>query len=349
LTLPLVRYHDSSLPLRTRDQRRRSFNSVHLLKFVGKNTLRKPLAKITLNVFPGGFNWPSFVAQANGFFAANGLEVVLQPTPNSVAQMTGLSRDEFQIAITAIDNIVAYVEGQGEPPMGAQPEFVAFMGSDSGFLSLMAQREVKDWGDLQGKTLSVDARTTGYAFVLFEMLRRNGLADDDYKIVRAGGMTQRWEALRAQKQDATLLSTPFDLLAEAHGLHRLARATDVIGPYQGNVAAAKRSWVAAHADEVIGFIRAYAAAIEWLYDPSNRDEAVPILMAALPQMTAELAQRSYEQLLNPARGFFRQAKIDANGLKTVLELRSRYGEPNRLLTEPAKYYDATYYETALGN
>jgi ABC-type nitrate/sulfonate/bicarbonate transport system substrate-binding protein len=310
--------------------------------------VEKSLAKITLNVFPGGFNWPSFVAQAKGFFAANRLEVMLQPTPNSVAQMTGLSCDEFQIAMTAVDNIVAYVEGQGEAPIGAQPEFFAFMGSDSGFLSLVAQREVEDWRNLQGKTLSVDARTTGYAFVLFEMLRRNGLADGDYKIVRAGGMTQRWEALRAQQQDATLLSAPFDLLAEAHGLHRLARATDVIGPYQGNVAAAKRSWAATHVDEVIGFIRAYAAAIEWLYDRSNRHEAVRILTESLPHMTAELAQRSYEQLLDPARGFFRQAKINAGGLETVLELRSRYGEPARSLTEPAKYYDPAYYEKALG-
>ena len=309
----------------------------------------KALAKITLNVFPGGFNWPSFVAQALGLFAANGLEVTLQPTPNSVAQMTGLSRGEFQIAMTAFDNIVAYIEGQGEAPIGPQPEFFAFMGSDSGFLSLVAQRGIKRWRDLKGKTLSVDARTTGYAFVLFEMLRRNGLADGDYNVVKAGGMTQRWEALRAQMQDATLLSTPFDLLAEAHGLHRLARATDVIGSYQGNVAAAKRSWAAAHADEVIGFIGAYAAAIEWLYDPRNREEAVGILTTSLPHITAELAQRSYEQLLDPARGFFRQAKLDAKGLETVLELRSRYGEPRRSLAEPAKYHDPAYYEAALGN
>jgi len=151
----------------------------------GKTTVHKSLAKITLNIFPGGFNWPSFVAQAKGFFAANSLEITLQATPNSVTQMTGLSRGEFQIAMTAVDNIVAYVEGQGEAPIGAQPEFFAFMGSDSGFLSLVAQREIKDWRDLQGKTLSVDARTTGYAFVLLEMLRRNGLAGDDYKIVRA--------------------------------------------------------------------------------------------------------------------------------------------------------------------
>jgi ABC-type nitrate/sulfonate/bicarbonate transport system substrate-binding protein len=120
----------------------------------------KALAKITLNVFPGGFNWPSFVAQALGFFTANGLEVTLQPTPNSVAQMTGLSRGEFQIAMTAFDNIVAYIEGQGEAPIGPQPEFFAFMGSDSGFLRLVAQREIKRWRDLSRTRRSCPRRST---------------------------------------------------------------------------------------------------------------------------------------------------------------------------------------------
>jgi ABC-type nitrate/sulfonate/bicarbonate transport system substrate-binding protein len=42
-------------------------------------------------------------------FAANGLEVTLQATTNSVAQMTGLANGAFDIAMTAVDNIVAYV------------------------------------------------------------------------------------------------------------------------------------------------------------------------------------------------------------------------------------------------
>src|SRR5579864_1439679 len=126
-------------------------------------------ANVTVNVFQGGFNWPCFVGQKKGFFERNGITVTLQPTPNSVAQMTGLAEGKFDIAITAFDNIVAYVEGQGEAPIGAQPEFFAFMGSDSGFLSLVVAPDIKNFGDLKGKTLSVDARTTGYAFVLFEM------------------------------------------------------------------------------------------------------------------------------------------------------------------------------------
>jgi ABC-type nitrate/sulfonate/bicarbonate transport system substrate-binding protein len=138
-----------------------------------------PRSPVTLNVFPGGFNWPPFAALDKGFFAANGLEVTLQSTPNSVSQMTGLANGAFDISITAVDNIVAYVEGRGEAPIGPQPDFFAFMGSDNGFLSLVARPEIKCIDDLKGKTLSVDARNTGYTFVLLEMLRRGGLAKSD--------------------------------------------------------------------------------------------------------------------------------------------------------------------------
>ena len=89
--------------------------------------------------------------------------------------MTDLSLGKCDIAMTAVDNIVAYVEGQGEAPIGPQPDFFAFLGSDSRFLSLVASPDIRNVSDLSGKTLSVDALTTGYAFVLFEILRRYNL------------------------------------------------------------------------------------------------------------------------------------------------------------------------------
>ena len=304
-------------------------------------------AAVTVNVFPGGFNWASYVAQDKGFFAKHGIIVTLQPTPNSVAQMTGLSEGKFDIAMTAVDNIVAYVEGQGEAPIGPQPEFFAFMGSDSGFLSLVAAPEVTSFADLKGKTISVDALTTGYAFVLFDMLRRKDFTDKDYTVVKVGGMVQRWDALRDKKQAATLLSTPFDILAEAQGFHQLAWATAVIGPYQGNVAATRRSWARANKEKVIGFVRGYVEGIDWLYDKNNREEAIKILMKNLPQMTPQLAEKSYDELLDPKDGFFHQGKVNIDGLKTVLALRSRYGMPKKELTDPMKYYDPDYYQAAM--
>jgi len=303
-------------------------------------------AKVTVNVFPGGFNWPSFVGQQKGFFERNGITVTLQPTPNSVAQMTGLAEGRFDIAITAFDNIVAYVEGQGEAPIGVQSEFFAFMGSDSGFLSLVVAPDVKKFADLKGKTLSVDARTTGYAFVLFDVLKRNGLAEDDYKIEKVGGMAQRWDALRDRKQAGTLLSAPFNILASEQHFNQLTQATKVIGPYQGNVAATRRSWARENRTKVIAFIRSYAQAIDWLYDKANHDEAITILLNNV-QMSPGIAERTYDELLDPKDGFFRKARVNTEGLRTVLALRSRYADAKKKLFDPLKYYDPSYYDDAV--
>ena len=66
-------------------------------------------------------------------------------------------------------------------------------------------------------------------------------------------------------------------------------------------------------------------------------------------MTPEIAEVSYKELLDPSTGLQRKAELDIEGLRTVLALRSEYGEPRKTLTDPAKYYDSTYYKKALGN
>lgn len=306
------------------------------------------MQNVMVNVFPGGFNWAVYVAQHKGLFARNDVAVVVQETPNSIAQMTALSAGTCDIAMTGIDNVVAYVEGQGEAPIGAQPEFFAFMGSDTAFLNLVAASDIGSIDALKGTSLSVDALTTGFAFVLFEILRRNGFGADDYTVVKFGGTAQRWQALRDGKHDATLLSTPYNILARKAGLTQLARGVDVLGRYQGNVGAARRSWASANKDAVIGFIRAYANAIDWLYDRANCAEAIWILCQELPDMTPDLALQAYAELLDPKDGFFRNGRIDVEGVRTVLELRSRYAKPAKQLSDPAKYLDEVYLRAAIG-
>jgi ABC-type nitrate/sulfonate/bicarbonate transport system substrate-binding protein len=186
--------------------------------------------------------------------------------------------------------------------------------------------------------------TTGYAFVLYEILRRHGLDKDkgDYEIVRAGGMVQRWNALREGQHAATLLSAPYNIIAQNAGFTELVKATDVIGPYQGNVAAVRKSWAKGNRDKVEAYIRAYRRSIAWLYEPHNRDEAIAILRRHLPQITQEMADASYSELLDPTRGFFRNCEMDPAGFDCVLELRSRYGLPAKQLNEPEKYCDLSF-------
>ncbi len=313
---------------------------------VGTPAPAQNLAPLSVIVFPGGFNWPIWVAQEKGYFANSGVEVKLTNTPNSVFQLTGLIEGRFDIGMTAIDNVVAYMEGQGEAPLSVQPDLVTFMGADNGFLSLVVQPEIKSFADLKGKTVSVDARTTGYAFVLFDLLERGGLKPDDYKVERAGGVSGRWTALKEHKHAGTMLITPFDILAKAEGFNALQYAADVYGSYQGLVGATRKSWARDNKQKLEGYIRGYVAAVDWLAKPENKDEAIAILRKNLPQMSADLALQSYGVLAGP-KGFTPKAKLDVEGVKRVLALRSRYGEPKKELNDPLKYYDASYYEAAL--
>ena len=303
----------------------------------------QPLSVI---VFPGGFNWPIWVAQAQGLFARNGIEVALTPTPNSVFQLTGLIEGRFDIAMTGIDNLIAYREGQGEVDL-LGPDLFAFMGSDTAFLRLVTVPEVKTIADLRGRTVSVDARTTGFAFVLLEILERGGLKGSDYTIEKAGGVLQRFEALMEKKHAGTLLMTPFEVRAEARGFNRLASAVQVLGRYQGLVGGARKGWADANRDAVIGYIRAWSDAVDWLYDPANRDEALAVFTQNLPGVEPAAAQAAYRLFLSPEEGFQKQARIDLEGVRTVLELRSKYGRPQKTLTDPAKYYDPAFHDAAM--
>jgi ABC-type nitrate/sulfonate/bicarbonate transport system substrate-binding protein len=310
---------------------------------------REPAAPkpVNLIVFPGGFNWPIWVAQEKGLFARHGIEPRITPTPGSAFQLTGLIEGKFDIAMTAIDNLIAYREGQGEAKI-LGPDLVAFMGGDNGFLRLVAVPEVKSFADLKGRTVSVDALTTGYAFVLFELLERGGLQRDrDYQVERAGGVMQRFNALMEKKHAATLLLSPFEVQAEARGYTRLADASTMLGAYQGLVGGARKSWAEANRGAVIGYIRAFSDAVDWLYQPANKEEAIAILRKNLPAMSEQAGQAAHAVLLHPRDGFQRKARIDLEGVRTVLRLRSKYAEPQKSLTDPARYYDDRFYQTAL--
>ena len=304
----------------------------------------KPLDVI---VFAGGFNWPIWAAQKEGYFARNGVEVHLTPTPGSEFQLKNLIEGKFDIGMTAIDNVIAYQEGQGEAKVDVKPDLFAFMGGDNGFLRLVTVPEVKSYAALKGRQLTVDARTTGYAFVLEKMLQKGGLKDSDYELVKAGGVLARFEDLMQQKHAGTLLLSPFEVPAEAKGFTLLGSAIDVLGHYQGLVGATRRQWARQHRAELVGYIRGYVAGLGWLYDRKNKAAAIQLFEANLPKLSPELAAKSYDILLAPKGGFARKAEIDMKGVREVLALRSEYGEPKKKLTDPGKYIDLTYYEQAL--
>ncbi|HZO02631.1 MAG TPA: ABC transporter substrate-binding protein [Burkholderiales bacterium] len=302
----------------------------------------------TLNVivFPGGWNLPIWAAERQGFFEQNGVRVAVTPTPSSTFQMQGFAEGRFDIAMTAIDNVVAYQEGQGEAKIPDNPDMFVFMGGDSGFLSLVGGKSVRSIAELKGKKISVDAMTTGYAFVLRELLARSGIAESEVTFERAGGGLQRFQELLKGSHAGTMLIAPFDLLAINQGHVRLAKADEHLGAYQGVVGAARRSWARENEAALLGFIRAYHAGVQFVVDSKNREITEALLVALAGRtMTPPLARQAADTLLDPKAGFIRDVAVNVEGARTVLALRSKFtGKP---LGDPTKYIDSSYRDKAL--
>jgi ABC-type nitrate/sulfonate/bicarbonate transport system substrate-binding protein len=306
----------------------------------------KPLTTINVIAFAGGVNLPAWVAERQGFFAKHGVAIKLTFTPSSTFLMTNLIDGNYDVGVLGIDNLVAYQEGRGDGKFTGTPDLVAFMGLNSGLLHLIAAPDVKTIADLRGKQLAVDAPTTGFAFVLREMIARAGLTDADVTYVRTGGGPPRLRALIEGKQAAALLNTPFDLQAVERGFTRLGSASQILGRYQGHAVIAQRGWIAKNEAAVIGLMRAYRDAMEWLFDPKNREITEALLVAHDRGMTPALARPTYEALVDPKEGLYRNLALNIEGLRKVLELRNKFSTPPMNLTDPMKYVDLELYGKA---
>ena len=303
--------------------------------------------KLEVIAFGGGGNWPVWAAQEKGLFAKNGLAVNLSFTPNSVEQVRNLMSGKYDLGTTAYDNVVAYQEGQGETELSAQPDLFAFMGGYSGSLRFVTSPDVKTYAALKGKTVGVDAATTGFAFILYKLAEMNGLSSSDYQIEKLGGTPARVKALMEGRIAGTMISSPSEILPESKGYTRLGDTTAAFGPYQASVGVARRAWAAKHGDELVAFIRAYVAGMDWLQDPANKQEAISIYVKHTPSAPRPAAQKAYETMFAANEGFQRKAKLDLDGCRTVLKLRSEFAKPQKNLTDPMKYIDESYYGKAV--
>src|SRR6266702_5182748 len=102
----------------------------------------RPLRDVRVITFGGASNLPTWAAQRQGFFAQEGLEVRVTFAPNSVYQMTQLLAGNYDIAMTAMDDAVAYQEGQNEALIGPNPVLFVFAGTDNSFLDREHSRHV---------------------------------------------------------------------------------------------------------------------------------------------------------------------------------------------------------------
>ena len=286
----------------------------------------------TVRVISFNLDAATAAARARGYFAAQGIDLDLTITPNSTDQMRGLGLGTWDVASTAFDNVLAWSGREGATIVAVLQRGTPLN------LPVYTRPEIRDWADLRGRPLAVDAVDTAYALVLRRVLLAHGLDMDrgDYTLVPIGG--RREQSLASGETFAGILSTQEEALADADGLIRVTDYTEVLPDYPDGVYAVNRAWAERNRDLLVRFIRAWLAGARWVAD--NPPAAVELLAAetGLPRGGAE------QQVI----GFSPSGVLNLRGLQGVLDLRTQFGFTLPMGTDLNRFYDTSYFQAATG-
>jgi ABC-type nitrate/sulfonate/bicarbonate transport system substrate-binding protein len=299
-------------------------------------------AEINLKVmvYRGGQNLPLFVAQEEGFFKKHGLNVDLFNAQNSDELGPGLTAGNWQIIHSTSDNAVKIHDVDGV-------DVALVIGGDNAHNHIISQKSIKSFSDLRGKTIVLDGADTGYAYVLYSILKQSGLNKGDYNLKLVGATPKRLEALiNDNTNSAGLINPPFSVQAIRAGLNDLGSVVSMIGPYQGPAGYTLRSWAKEHRETLIEYLEAYIEAVRWTLDKNNQSKAKEILARRL-SLAPDLASDVFDIITGDAEGFAKDGKFDMAGFRNVLALRASYEGKNP--SAPEKYLDLSYYDRALEN
>jgi ABC-type nitrate/sulfonate/bicarbonate transport system substrate-binding protein len=293
---------------------------------------------LRINSFPNAKALPLQAGIGKGFFAKRGLTAELELTESSKAQRDGLAAGKFQIAQSAIDNAVAMIEG-------AKQDVVILSGGDSGMNEFFVQPGISSFEALRGHVILVDAPDTAYALQVKKLLAQHGVQPGDYMIKPAGAGVYRFKAMVEDKGNAAaILNLPFTVQAAQAGMKSLGRTIDLLGPYQAAGGFALRAWAERNRDTVERYLAAYVESLRWIRDPANRPEAVGLLVSE-QKLDRETAERTYDQLVDPAFGFTPDSRFDMEGFRNMMALRAEV--EGKTTAAPERYLDFSYYERAM--
>jgi ABC-type nitrate/sulfonate/bicarbonate transport system substrate-binding protein len=297
---------------------------------------------IRVNTFPNAKALPVYVGITKGFFAKHGLAVEVEHTESSQAQRDGLAAGRFQIAQAALDNAVAMIEV-------AKRDVVIVSGGDSGMNEFFVQPGIASFADLKGRTIVVDAPDTAYALQAKKLLLRNGLKEgSDYTVKQVGAVVYRYKAMIEDRSNAGgILNLPFTVEAAAKGLKSLGRLVDLLGPYQAAGAFVMRPWARDHGPDLEKYLAGYIESLRWIRDTGNRAAAVDLLVEKL-KLNRDIAERTYDLLIDPVSGFTPEAKFDVEGFRNMLALRAEIARKAETeAVAPERYVDLHYYDDAM--
>ncbi len=269
---------------------------------------------------------PIFVAQDQGFFAAQGLRVSMARATGNAA-IAALLSGEAQVTAG-----VGATEVSGADANGADAVIIA-AGSNLPVFSLYAKPDVHSVKDLAGKKIAVTRAGTStdtMARIILDQYKLTGQAD----IVPAGGtLSGVLAAVERGVAAAGILAPPATATAQDAGLVELVNGVRLgILMTMGEIGVTK-SYLAHNRDIVLRFMKAYVAAWAFMRNPGNEagvERAISHYTRATPEQAA-VAYRAFFVSWRTSEVPYADPAAVRNVLRFSANPRVRGVNPNTLI------------------
>lgn len=202
--------------------------------------------------------------------------------------------------------------------------------------------QIRSFAGLRGKTLGLSLPVDTISISMRKLLALKGLSEADYSVKEVVGTPVRFDCLKRGEYDAVPLGQPEDFLAIGEGYRRLGVSTEAVAAFQFQVVAARRAWAQANKEAVIRFVRALAAAFQFIRDPANREE-VATAIVELTGSSDQIARQTLALYFEPDTGVVpKRAEIDLKGLAQVIAFMGEGGAIKPPLPQPERFVDLQY-------
>ncbi len=278
------------------------------------------------------FYLPAWMAEKQGFFKAEGLDVKMKVYDSSEPIFVDLRKNEQQIAIASIESTIAdaYKGGKVRIVAGSAkrpPHFI------------IAQPEIKTLADLKGKTIGVVSMHEGTTFFIADIAKAGGFKLSDVKVEAVGGSPTRQRLLKEKKIDAGLQPYPLSYEAEAAGFSNLGPIAKLVPDYQFTSVMVDEDWAKANRAELVGFLRALRKGTEYMF--AHPDEAAEVAAKEL-RTTVAFARRAIEDTAKMDI-MSRDLSVVPASLRRVFDIMQQDGAMGRdVRFDPAKFVDESY-------
>ncbi len=277
---------------------------------------------------------PHVVAEHKGFFARENLEVRFHETTYAPDHNRGMAEGRWDFTLSSADTMIARTTADGV-------DYMLFMQAEEGLSAyLVGQPGIDAIEQLRGKLLAGDPGDSNLDLIRKKILRTHGMEDSEYNIEIIGSSPVRLQAFLERRVAAAMLTPPASDKALAAGGVLLANSEDYVPGWPLTCGWTLRRWLLDHRERVVRFIRAWAAATDWLLLPGNREETVALMMDK-EKLTRNAAEDAYCKVVPKAR-------INPEALTRVIALRKEMGVYKPPFDPPERFYDASYWSEATG-